>query len=134
MGKKVIRKCVFETNSSMSHSLVVMTENQHKRWEEEKLYYYTYGWYNIFEKLPEDQRPVKNTLYTQEEALDFIKLSGYEYKEEDENYSIDDFLSESNFYGYDRWHESEWEEYDEYTYTTPCGEKLIIETKCGRDG
>lgn len=131
--KKVIRRCVFETNSSMSHSLVIMTADENKRWEDEGLYYYTYGWYNCFGKLPEDQQPVKNTLYTQEEALNFIKLLGYEY-EEDEYDTIDEFLRESDFYGYDDWHESEWEEYNSYTYTTKSGEELIIETKCGRDG
>ena len=131
--KKVIRRCVFETNSSMSHSLVIMTADENKRWENEKLYYYTYGWYNCFGELPEDQQPIKNTLYTEEEALNFVKLLGYEY-EEDEYDTVDEFLRESDFYSYDDWHESEWEEYNSYTYTTKSGENLIIETKCGRDG
>lgn len=131
--KKVIRRCVFETNSSMSHSLVIMTDDENKRWEEEKLYYYTHDWYNYFRKLPEDQQPINNTLYTQEEALNFVKLLGYEYKE-DEYDTVDEFLRENDFYGYDDWHESEWEEYNSYTYTTKSGEELIIETKCGRDG
>ena len=131
--KKVIRRCVFETNSSMSHSLVIMTEDQHKRWEEEGLYYFTYDWYNPFKKLPKYQQPVIDTLYTQEEALNFIKLLGYEYDEEEYD-TIDRFLGENYFHSYEDWHESEWEEYDSYTYTTPGGEHLIIETKCGRDG
>ena len=131
--KKVIRRCVFETNSSMSHSLVIMTADENKRWEEEKLYYYTHDCYNPFRELPEDQQPINNTLYTQEEALNFVKLLGYEYKE-DEYDTVDEFLRESDFYGYDDWHESEWEEYNSYTYTTKSCEELIIETKYGEDG
>ena len=139
-----VRRCVFETNSSMSHSLVIMTEDQHKKWEEEKLYYYNPEWKDYtFEKVPEGQRPVRGLFYTQEEALEFLKFAGYEYDpaeagEYDEDYEdpIGDFIYDIDdyFIGYDRWHESDWEEYDFYTYTTPGGEHLVIETKCGRDG
>lgn len=142
--KRVLRYGMLETNSSMSHSLVIMTEDQHKKWEEEKSYYYNPKWEDYtFERVPEGQRPVKGLFYTQEEVLEFLKLAGYEYDpaeagEYDEDYEdpIDDFIYDIDYYfkGYDKWHESDWEEYDSYTYTTPGGEHLVIETKCGRDG
>ena len=142
--KETKRQNVFETNSSMSHSLVIMTEDQHKKWEDEKLYYYDYDYDDwTFHEVPEDKRPVKGLFYTQEEVLEFLKLAGYEYDpaeagEYDEDYEdpIDDFIYDIDYYfkGYDRWHESDWEEYDSYMYTTPGGEHLVIETKCGRDG
>ena len=145
--KRKIRRCVWETNSSMSHSLIIMTADQNKKWEKEKLYYYDYNWPDYtFKNVPEEQKPVNGMLYTKEEVLAFLKLAGYiynpvEWEEEDmdeyeKNRCVDDFIYETDddFKGYDRWHESDWEEYDSYDYTTPGGEELVIETKCGRDG
>ena len=136
MGKKVIRNKVWESNSSMSHSLIIMPTEQNKRWEEENLYYCNYSWWNPFKDLPEDQQPQKGKLYTLNEVLEFLKKNGDEYNPEEWD-DVDEFIYEmcdDEFIGYERWHDSDWEEYGDETYTTPGGEEIVIEWKCGRDG
>ena len=147
MGKRVIRRCVFESNSSTSHSTIIMTDEQYNKWKEEKLYYYPPNrWYDTFKKLPEDKKPKSGCLYTQDEVLEFYKLKGYEYNplelddyDEDEAYDErelkDMYIKEMcGFAGYDAWHDDEYLEFDEHTYTTPGGETIIVACKYGRDG
>lgn len=137
MGKKVIRYRIFESNSSMSHSLIIMPKDQSKRWEEGNLYYYNYSWWNPFKDLPEDQQPIKGSLYTQEEVLEFLRKNGDEYNPEEWDDNVDDFIYEmcsDAFSGYERWHDSDWEEYGDEDYVTPNGEEIVVEWKCGRDG
>ena len=56
---KVIRRGIWETNSSMTHSCVIMTAEQNKKWEEEVLYYYpVHDYWDPFKELPEDEKPV----------------------------------------------------------------------------
>jgi len=132
-----IRQCVFETNSSMSHSLIIMSKDQNERWEKENLYYYQCSWWNPFKDLPEDEQPIKGELYTQKEVLEFLEKSGYKYNPEEWDGDVDEFIYEmygETFSGYEKWHDSDWEEYGDETYTTPGGEELIVEWKCGRDG
>ena len=137
--KYIIRRCVWETNSSTTHSCIIMTAEQHERWEKEKLYFYQANWYNPFKELPDDEQPKNGFLYTQEEVLDFLKKYGYEYDpkkwEEYEENALEQFIYEcdSDFHGYNRWHDSEYLEMDENYYTTPGGETVVIECKYGSD-
>jgi len=137
--KRVIRKCVWETNSSTSHSTVIMTADQYKRWEEENLYYYPPNkWYDPFEKLSEDQKPVGGCLYTQEEVLQFYKLAGYEEYDPnyygEEEFTEDDYIREmGDFIGYGNWSEDEYLENDTNYYTTPGGEEIVVCCKYGND-
>lgn len=142
--KKVIRKCVFETNSSTSHATVIMTEEQYNRWTNENLYYYGGSkYYDPFEKLPEDKKPKAGCLYTQDEVLEFHKLQGYEPNPEE--YTDDEFEDEEDikdifikemgdFIKYTQWFEDEYLETDTNELTTPGGEKIVVCCKYGYDG
>lgn len=142
--KTVIRRCIFESNSSTSHTVVIMTEEQNEKWKEEDLYYYPYhDWYDPFKKLPENQKPKSGCLYTQDEVLKFHKLQGYEPNPEE--YDEDEFESEEDmkdifikemgdFIKYTQWFEDEYLETDENHFTTPGGEKIVVCCKYGRDG
>lgn len=141
MGKKVTRRCVFESNSSTSHSTIIMTEEQYKKWKGENLYYYPSDTWPL-NKLSKDEKPKPGCLYTQDEVLEFYKMAGYEYKplelddyDEDEAYLKDRYIKEmGSFDGYESWHDDECLEFDDTTYTTPSGEKIIVECKYGWDG
>ena len=142
--RTVIRRCIFESNSSTSHTCVIMTEEQNKKWEEEDLYYYpNHDWYDPFKKLPEDKKPKAGCLYTQDEVLEFHKLQGYEPNPEE--YTDDEFEDEEDikdifikemgdFFKYTQWFEDEYLETDENHFTTPGGEKIVVCCKYGRDG
>lgn len=147
MGKKVTRRCVWETNSSTTHSTIIMTEENYKKWKQEKLYYYPPNrGYDPFKKLPEDKKPKSGYLYTQDEVLEFYKLKGYEYNpleldDYDEGEAYDErelkdmYIKEMcDFAGYDAWNDDEYLEFDKHTYTTPGGETIVVACKYGRDG
>lgn len=141
--KKVVRRNVWETNSSTSHSVVIMTASQHDKWEEENLYYYPptrFTWYDPFDTLSEDKKPQGGSLYTRDEVMEFYRLQGYEYDPEAGDYDTDEenkdqYIREmGDFYGYDSWHDDEYLETDTHSYTTPGGEEIIVECKYGYDG
>ena len=122
---KQIRNNVFETNSSSTHSLTMMMKSDYKRWEDENLYMfngYTYGW--------DFSQPVRNSLYTKDEAADFVKNNRYY----DANNEIDDeYLKEFDFISFD----DEGSEYLEGFYeefTTPSGETIVAFGEYGYDG
>lgn len=141
--KKVIRYSVWETNSSTQHTCVIMTEEQNKKWKEENLYYYGGGYWNHFKELPKDKQPKAGGFYTQDEVLEFYKLIGYEPdpeiyapdEDDEEDNVYDVFISEmDDFITYENWSRSEYLEYDDNYYTTPGGEKIVVECKYGYDG
>lgn len=122
--KRQIRRGVFETNSSSTHSLTMMMKSDYDRWHNDKLYMYSdgYGW--------ESKKPVVNELYTRDEAVEFAKNNKY-YKD---SYEIDDELLRD--YGFISWdyEGSEYLEgfYDEFT--TPSGETIVAFGEYGYDG
>ena len=122
--KRQIRRGVFETNSSSTHSLTMMMKSDYDRWHKEQLYLYGNGWGWEFSK------PVENQLYTRDEAVEFAKKNRY-YKDKEE---IDDeILKDIGFISWD----DEGNEYLEGFYeefTTPSGETIVAFGEYGYDG
>ena len=122
--KRQIRRGVFETNSSSTHSLTMMMKSDYDRWHKEELYLYRDGWGWEFSE------PVENQLYTRDEAIEFAKKNRY-YKDEEE---IDDeILKDIGFISWD----DEGNEYLEDFYkefTTPSGETIVAFGEYGYDG
>lgn len=138
--KRAIRREVWETNSSTSHSVIIMTADKYKKWEEENLYYYIgRDWYDPFENLPEEKKPKSGELYTQDEIIEFYRLQGYEYDPASGDYDTDEenkdqYIREmSDFVGYQSFSEDEYLETDVNYYTTPGGEEIVVCCKYGSD-
>ena len=123
--KRQIRRSVFETNSSSTHSITIMMKSDYKRWQEEELYLYNgsgWGW--------EFSKPVENHLYTRDEAVEFIKNNKYC---RDVNEVDDDILKDWHFISWD----DEGSEYLESFYeefTTPSGETIVAFGEYGYSG
>ena len=121
---KKIRRGVFETNSSSTHSLTMMMKSDYDRWYNEKLYLYKdgYGW--------EFNHPVVGSLYTIEEIEEFAKRNR-NYK--DESKLDSEAIREMGFISWD----DEGSEYLESFYeefTTPSGETIVAFGEYGYDG
>lgn len=121
-----VRNGVFETNSSSTHSLTMMMKSDYKRWESENLYLYNdrygYGW--------DFNKPVYNSLYTRDEAIEFVIANRY-YK--DTGCVDDEILKECGFISWN----DEGNEYLEKFYrefTTPSGETIVAFGEYGYDG
>ena len=114
--KKQIRRGVFETNSSSTHSLTMMMKSDYERWEKENLYLFdgcTYGW--------EFNKPINGRLYTEDEVVEFVKSYEYYDNEEEIDYET---MRDMGFTCFG----DEGSEYLEGFYeefTTPSGERLL---------
>ena len=128
---KIIRSSIWETNSSMTHSCVIMTAEQDKKWTDEGLYYCNcMRWSSVSEL---EEPPIHGELYTEDEVLEFYRKAGYEYDEskyEDVSHFIREF---DEFILYDEWVNDEYLEKDSETYTTPGGETIVVHCKFGGD-
>ena len=123
--KRQIRRGVFETNSSSTHSITMMMKSDYDRWDKEGLYLfngYTYAW--------EFDKPINGKLYTKDEAVKFVKNSKYYNASDeigDEELREMDFISSDDEGSY--YLESFYEE-----FTTPSGETIVAFGEYGYDG
>lgn len=123
--KKQIRRGVFETNSSSTHSLTMMMKSDYERWERENLYLFN-GWIGEWEF----NYPVKGYLYTRDEAIELAKKNKY-YQDVEE--FDNEILKEAGFISFDdEGYERLENFYDEFT--TPSGETIVAFGQYGFDG
>ena len=115
---KKIRKNVFETNSSSTHSLVFCSEEEYKKLQSNKMYIDHFG----------DQ------LYTEEEFNKIVKETAEEC-----DVSVEEVLDDPWCYDIpltfdDLAYYDNGKKYSEYTYTTKSGEEVYALCKYGYDG
>ena len=135
--KKIVRKCVFETNSSTSHSIIIFSKEDEKRWRNDaSLYIAKDIWEYFWKDAP--IKPKKGKLYTREELFEMLRLNGdifnpdewgyseeeYDSKEEAYNDKVNKFLREEGFVNVDGWNNLELEESTE-EFVSPSGDEMI---------
>lgn len=129
--KRQIRKGVFETNSSSTHSLVVCLKSDYDRWVKGEVLLYTGSGY-LYSK---DHAPQKNHFYTKEQAWEFEKSSKYppdNHIHWDSN-AAEEYLFQNQWYTYENYDDEYLEWFDD-TFTTPSGEEIIAFGQYGYDG
>ena len=107
--KRTIRKGIFETNSSMTHSLVICTKEEMKKWENGDLLY-------------DNWRTGK--LFTKDEITEMINAPESHY-DRDDFWTYEDFTTDRGYYGL---------ESDGGSFTTPSGDEMEWVAVYGRDG
>lgn len=130
--KRQIRRGVFETNSSSTHSLTMMLKKDYERWERENLLLYTGSGWRWNDK---NIAPQNNNLYTKEEVIDFIK-SGKYYQETDFSTMSDEelrkYFKEADFEYSDDINDELESFYEEFT--TPSGDTVVAFGEYGYEG
>lgn len=121
--KEITRYNCFETNSSMTHSCVIMPKKVYEEWESsEKYIFLGDSMYYFRDHIPESQRPQKGHLYTKEEVLKFMIL-------------ILEDLADLKDVGFCKW--NEWYDTDLYIdtnyYTSESGDEFVMCCKYGHD-
>lgn len=120
--KNRIRFGVFETNSSTTHDMVIMPEDEFNKWLERELYY-----------CEEDGK-----LYTHDEVIDKLISKFTSMSREKAMDESDEDLMCAGFSTYDAWNpDDRWGdclEEDHNHYTSPSGDKLVIRCKFGYNG
>lgn len=119
---KTIRKGVFETNSSSTHSITIMSEEDYDKWVNDQLYY------------NETTRSLQTKEEMYEEVRNFL-LTEYNLDEASDEYVEEHIYDNQGEYPitYDEFIEDRYLEVDETRYTTKSGEKLVIICKYGND-
>ena len=97
-----VRRNVFETNSSSTHSITICTEDEYEMWKRGEIYWCRW-----------------NEAFVSKEDVEegFNKNKG---RYDDFN----DYLYEEGLYTFDRYNEIEMETYEEH-YQTKSGDKII---------
>ena len=116
-----IRKNVFETNSSSTHSLCICTEDEYSRWQKGETYYDR--WNDEFATKEVVLNNLRSNKYLAEHIVGMTDeeiLSDYAY---DEGYCSEDQYFDSEYL--ETYHES---------YTSPSGDKIVVFGKYGYDG
>lgn len=124
---KTIRANTFETNSSSTHSMIILTEEEYDKLESGELY------------LNDDE------IITKEEAEKiFLKSMNEDKYEYDDNLSFEEniknYLDEFEYYSseypqsLENWKEEDELESDTNIYISPSGDKLKIICKYGYNG
>ena len=116
-----IRRGVFETNSSSTHSITICTKDKYKSFVNNELYIDDYS----------------GKLITQEELEEMFEKYNKEYEEKHGEIlfdSLEDFKKKEGIITYDEWYSDE--DYEQYyeEYTTPKGEEIVVFGKYGYDG
>ena len=122
-----IRRNVFETNSSSTHSIAICIKSEFDKWVNGELFY-KYGYSS-------DTTP--NGLITKEQAIEYIKSYKYYSGEFDDIEEMDDediykIFREYSIYDYEHWGYDY--EGDVNHYTTPNGEEIVAVCYYGFDG
>lgn len=121
--KVQIRRGVFETNSSSTHSLCIVSEDQFERWKNGELYFDKYN----------------NEFKTKEELIDWARYSDCWYKDKVVGMTDDEVLefiheNDDDWRTYENY-ESDYLEYFETHFSTPqFGEKMVAFGEYGYNG
>lgn len=112
-----IRHGVFETNSSSTHSITILSEEEFKSWKNGK-----YVYCNSNEKL-----------VLKEEVIENFKKDGKDIDFDDED-AVADLFSEYDYETYERFFNDEYLESYIENYKTKNGEKIVAFGKFGHEG
>jgi hypothetical protein len=120
-----IRRNVFETNSSSTHSITICTKDEFKKWQNGELYFVKY----------------EEVFVSREEVLKFIRedkwINGHystELKEMSNEELLEEFAVEVECFSWDKYWEDIYLESYEVEYTSPSGDELVVFGQYGYDG
>lgn len=126
-----VRRNVFETNSSSTHSITICMEEDYNRWQKGELYLNNhYGGTSAYKDLK---------FVTKEQLLDIVKNDKWmeKYYEDlttmDDQEEFDSFVSDWDFYTADNYENSGMEWFEE-SFTTPSGDAVVAFGQYGYDG
>ena len=108
--KKQIRRCVFETNSSSTHSITMCSEEDFTKWENGKVLYWTDG--EMFGTREEIISKLKNQKW----------YSNINWEDEDE---VDGVFADERVKTFKEYFDDDYYETYSTEYTTPKGEVVV---------
>lgn len=126
---KVIRRGVFETNSSSTHSITMCSQDEYDAWNSGELFFNKGGWSSY--SVNKDKEFV-----TKDEAIEILTNNKYPPDEDLNTLSDDeliDYFKDNEIYDSESYFDRDLESY-ESTYVTKSGEKVVAFGYFGYDG
>lgn len=129
--KKQIRRGVFETNSSSTHSLTMCLKSDYDKWANGELLLYT-GWGYGY---PTDHSPEENHFYTKEQVIEFERSNNYPPSDDMDwdSEESEEYLKERDWRTYENY-DNDYLEWFEDTFVTPSGETVVAFGQYGYEG
>lgn len=126
--KRQIRRGVYETNSSSTHSITMMMKDDYDNWKDSGKYKFTeqYAFYG------EENKPVLNQLYDKDEVIKYISRCLPCEVDWDDEEIFEEYRKD---YGFELpTDENEYLESYYKEFTTPSGEVVVAFGEYGYDG
>lgn len=123
--KKKIRRGVFETNSSSTHSLTMCSEEEYKKWENKELLYF-----EDEDKFATREDIIKE-LKNEKNWDGSLMYSDVNWEDKDE---VDDVFMEESIKTFEEFFNDDFLETFEQSYTTQNGDEVIAFGKYGYNG
>lgn len=129
--KEQIRRGVFETNSSSTHSITMCLKSDYDKWFNGDVMLYRGSGFGY----PKNHSPMKNHFYTKKEVIEFEKSSNYKPPNDMDwnSKEAEEYLENNEWYTYENY-DDEYLEWYEDTFTTPSGETIVAFGLYGYDG
>lgn len=125
-----IRRNIFESNSSSTHSLTMCLESDYDKWKAGEVYLNENGGWSSNSSYKEKQ------FVTKEEAIDILTDNKYPPEKdltELDNENLEDIFRDEEIYTYENYWRDYFENYSA-TFTTPNGDTVVAFGQFGYDG
>lgn len=137
--KRQIRRGVFETNSSSTHSLTICTEEEFEQWKEGKLLFNKYNNTHFVKanKLSDYDKKCAAQHYEDnkdEFFKDWSDLSQSEKEKYYTKYAKENYIANEDDETYEEWRHDDYLEIFVSKYTSKSGDKIVAFGKYGYDG
>lgn len=113
---RTIRRGVFETNSSSTHSLTMVAKDEYESWRQGDFLINTND----------------NNLISREDAINNLKKS-YKHIDFDDEETVKDYLRDNEYLTYDEYFDDEYLEGYSQDYTSKNGDEIVGFGKYGHD-
>lgn len=124
--KRQIRRGVFETNSSSTHSLTMCSGDEYDKWKNGKVLFWQ--WQDKFAAKEDIIEELQNARYRYSNELKYPDVN---WEDEDE---VNDIFSEEKIQTYEEFFDNYDFETFENSYKTPNGEEVVAFGYYGYDG
>lgn len=137
--KRQIRRGVFETNSSSTHSLTICTEEEFEQWKEGELLFNEYNNTNFVKanKLSDYDKECAAQDYEYNKGefyKDWSDLSQSEKEKYYTKYAKENHIANEDDKTYEEWRSDDYLETFVKKYTSKSGDKIVAFGKYGYDG
>ena len=140
--KQLVRFFTFETNSSTTHTMVIIPDEMWEGFKNNKFYYLDWTPSDLKKEIGDrdtiSREELENTNWFKSnfklEDWNWDEIDIEEYPDEAYESAFNYFIDDNGMYTYDSFNDSDYLEVDENEYKSKSGDVIHIMCRYGRDG